>query len=179
MKSPVRSIVNLADNLDVAGLSDCTRRVLVERGLALGKELRAKWAGYQRRRKKVRPDGDEGDGSNGEEWVVQQTSKSQESTKEAAARHERTNRLLEQQNGLLAEQTALLHKLSEMQTTRLDQMSDLMHQLIDEQAKYSQEILSQLQSNAPSLERKCMLCPILICVHLPILTPSDILCSGF
>lgn len=151
--------MNLVDNLDVVGLSDHDRRILVERGLDLGKDLRVKWSAYQKKTKKCTlvdgsDDESKGEGK-GEEWVAQQNSTFLELTKEAAASQERTNALLEQQNVLLSEQTALLQQLSESQSSQLGQLSDLMHRLISDQAKYSHEMLSQLQLNVSP--GKCIL----------------------
>lgn len=148
----VQNIVNLVDALDAGNLSANDRLVLVEKGLALGKELRAKWSCYQKKSKKrISADGN-GNGNKDEDWIAQ-NSIFLELTRDAAARQEHTNALLEQQNALLTKQTALLDQLSEKQATQLDRVTELMHQLVSDQAKYCQQMISQPALNVGSLSQ--------------------------
>lgn len=76
--------MNLVDSLDAVGLSQHDRRVLVERGLDLGKDLRVKWSAYEKETKKCTLWNSNDGGRKGEEWVAHLNSKFLQLSREAA-----------------------------------------------------------------------------------------------
>ncbi|KAK2760298.1 hypothetical protein FQN54_002366 [Arachnomyces sp. PD_36] len=152
----VLEIMNLVDSLDDDKFSSDARRAVVEKGLALGKELRNKWATFQKRAKnEISVDGSEdiiSTSNNEAEWVAKQNSEYLELAKESLARQGRTNDLLEEQNALLSQQSALLNQIWEKQSAQFDRLSELTGQLVSDGTKHSAQIVSQLQSNARDLQ---------------------------